>query len=78
MLFLAYRMNDPAMLDMLEGLGVDPSEAAPNFDLWFDTVKEIESSGGWNTYNRSSSARGPYQILKGSYPVMLRESNSCC
>ena len=67
-------MNDPAMLDMLEGLGVDPYEAAPNFDLWFSTVKEIESSGGWNTYNRSSSARGPYQILKGSYPVMLRRA----
>ena len=73
-------MNDPAMLDMLKGLGIDPYEAAPNFDLWFDTVKEIESSGGWNTYNRSSSARGPYQILKkdregkGSYPVMLRRT----
>ena len=67
-------MNDPAMLNMLEGLGVDPYEAAPNFNLWFDTVKEIESSGGWNTYNPLSSARGPYQILKGSYPVMLRRT----
>jgi len=67
-------MNDPAMLDMLKGLSVDPYEAAPNFDLWFDTVKEIESSGGWNTYNPLSSARGPYQILKGSYPVMLRRA----
>jgi len=67
-------MNDPAMLDMLDGLGVDPYQAAPNFNLWFDTVKEIESSGGWNTYNPFSSARGPYQILKGSYPVMLRRT----
>ena len=67
-------MNDPAVLDMLDGLGVDPYQAAPNFNLWFDTVKEIESSGGWNTYNPFSSARGPYQILKGSYPVMLRRA----
>ena len=67
-------LNDPTVLGTMEKLGIDPYQAASNFDLWFDTVKEIESSGGWNTYNRSSSARGPYQILKGSYPVMLRRA----
>jgi len=73
-------MNDPAVLDTLDRLGIDPYQAAPNLNLWFDTVKEIESSGGWNTYNPFSSARGPYQILKkdregkGSYPVMLRRT----
>lgn len=67
-------LNDPTVLGTMEKLGIDPYQAAPNFDLWFDTVKEIESSGGWNTYNPFSSARGPYQILKGSYPVMLRRA----
>jgi len=67
-------LNDPTVVGTMEKLGIDPYQAAPNFDLWFDTVKEIESSGGWNTYNRSSSAKGPYQILKGSYPVMLRRA----
>lgn len=67
-------LDTPAVRGAFDRIGVPVEYAAPNFNLYFRTVSGIESTFGLNTTNSSSSAKGEYQILDGTYETMLNRA----
>ena len=64
--------DDPAVMRALDMMGLDPYLTQDNILLWADTVKNIESSGGKNTSNKETSAKGNYQFVDDTYRSYLQ------
>ena len=65
-------LTDPVAFASFKQLDIDPSLYAHNIALDADTTREIESSGGWNLTNLTTTARGDYQITKDTLPTLLQ------